>query len=243
MFSIDHDGVIDDETGRDSQSHEREIVEAVPQQVHDAKRTHNGQRHGHAGNDGRGQVPQEKEDDHHYQGNGQHQLELHVFDRSPDGDSAVGERDYVDRSREAGLKRGQQFLNAVYNADDVRARLPLDIHDDGGNFIHPCRLQRVLRSVDYSGYVLDTDRSPILISDDNGLVGAAGQELIVRADGKGLARAIEVSLRLVDIGGSECSPQVFQAQTVCGELGRVGLHAHRRFLPSGNRHQPDAGDL
>ena len=38
MFSIDHDRIVDDETGGDGQRHERQIVDAVAEQVHHAER-------------------------------------------------------------------------------------------------------------------------------------------------------------------------------------------------------------
>ncbi len=46
-----HDGVIDHEAGRDRQRHQRQVVQAVPEQVHHAERADQRQRHRNAGDD------------------------------------------------------------------------------------------------------------------------------------------------------------------------------------------------
>ena len=62
-----HDGVVDHEAGGDGQRHQRQVVQAVAQQVHHAERADQRERHGHAGNDGGREVAQEQEDHHHHQ--------------------------------------------------------------------------------------------------------------------------------------------------------------------------------
>ena len=89
---FDHDdGVIDHKAGGNGEGHQRKVVQAEAQQVHDPEGAHQGQRHGNAGDDGGGQVPQEQEDDQHHQSDGQHQLELHILDRGADGRGPVGQ--------------------------------------------------------------------------------------------------------------------------------------------------------
>ncbi len=50
-----HDRVVDDEAGRDGQRHQRQVVQAVAEQVHHAEGADQRQRHGDAGDDGRRQ--------------------------------------------------------------------------------------------------------------------------------------------------------------------------------------------
>ena len=50
-----HDRVVDDEAGRDGERHQRQVVEAVAEQVHHAERADERQRHGDAGDDRRAQ--------------------------------------------------------------------------------------------------------------------------------------------------------------------------------------------
>ena len=75
-----HDGVVHHKTGGDGERHQCQIVERVAQQVHYAEGAHNRQRHRDRGNDGSRQIAQKKEDDHHHQCDGQHQLVFHVTD-------------------------------------------------------------------------------------------------------------------------------------------------------------------
>ena len=78
--------------------------------------------------------------------------------------------------------------------------------------------------------------------DDVGVVGA-GEQLIVGADGVGLARAVEVALGLIDVGGAERGANVFEREAVAGQRRRVGLDAHGGLLSAGDGDQADAGEL
>ena len=96
-----HDGVVHHEAGGDRERHQREVVQAVAEQIHHAERADDRQRHGDAGNDRGRNVAQEQEDHHHDQRDRQHQLELHVLHRGADGGGAVGENRDLDRGRAA----------------------------------------------------------------------------------------------------------------------------------------------
>ena len=99
---LDHDdGVVDHEAGRDGQCHQRQIVQAEPQQVHHRQRADQRQRHRQAGDDGRRQVAQEQEDHQHDQHDREAELELHVGDRGADRRGAVGQHRDVDRRGQA----------------------------------------------------------------------------------------------------------------------------------------------
>ena len=81
-----HDGVVDHEAGGDGERHQRQVVQAEAEQVHDAEGADQRQRHRDAGNDrgrqrcaGTGRSPARPAP------TGQHQLELHVLDRGADG--------------------------------------------------------------------------------------------------------------------------------------------------------------
>ena len=88
---LDHDdGVVDHEADGDRQRHERQIVEAVAEHIEHREGADQRQRHRDRRNDGRPEIAQEQEDDHHDQGDGQQQGELHVGDGGADGLRAVG---------------------------------------------------------------------------------------------------------------------------------------------------------
>ena len=62
-----HDGVVDDEAGGDGQRHQRQVVEAVAEQVHDAEGADQRDRHGDAGDERGAHVAQEHEHDQDHQ--------------------------------------------------------------------------------------------------------------------------------------------------------------------------------
>ena len=53
---------------------------------------------------------------------------------------------------------GSSRLDAVDDGDDVRARLALDVQDDGRRLVHPRCLPDVLYVVDDAGHIGESDR-------------------------------------------------------------------------------------
>src|SRR5438552_3193772 len=86
-----HDNVINDEAGRDSQGHEREIVQAVDEQIHHTESSDQRKGHCDAGNNGRRKIPEKQEDDHDDEANGEHHFELNVVDRGANGLGSIGQ--------------------------------------------------------------------------------------------------------------------------------------------------------
>ena len=106
---LDHDdGVVDDEADGDGHRHQGEVVDAVAQRIHHGEGGDQRQRHGDRGDDGRPEVPQEDQDDHDHQGDGQDQGELHVGDRRLDRQRAVGHQVDLQRGRQGGQDAGHR---------------------------------------------------------------------------------------------------------------------------------------
>jgi len=66
----------------------------------------------------------------------------------------------------APLSWGRSFVNAVDDGDDVRARLALNIQNDGGILIGPSGLLGVFHAVDHGGDVGQTHRRAIAVGHD-----------------------------------------------------------------------------
>ena len=135
-----HDGVVHHEPGGNGQGHQAQIVQAVAEQVHHAEGAHQGKRNGDAGNNGGGKVAQEEENDHHHQRHRQHQLEFHVGHGSANGGGPVGQNGDLDGGGQRFLELIEKGLDAIDHRDDIRARLALNIHDDGREYHSSRRL-------------------------------------------------------------------------------------------------------
>ncbi len=75
-----HNRVIDDEANRQRERHQRKIVHARSQHVHEAERANDRQRHRKAGNHCGGNVAQEDEDHQNNQRDRSQQRKLNVLD-------------------------------------------------------------------------------------------------------------------------------------------------------------------
>ena len=162
-----------------------------------------------------------------------------------------------------GRKRGAQLWeelgDLVDDADDVGAGLPLDVEDDGGlehsvarggglggglgGGAHPGGLVEILGAVDGEGDVGQAHGGAVAVGDDDVVVVGRGEQLIVGADGVGLAGAVERSLGLIDVGGAEGGADVFERQAVVGQRGGVGLDADGGLLAAVDGDETDAGEL
>ena len=95
---LDHDDrVVHNEARRNRQRHQRKVVEAVADEVHHAERADNRERHGHARDERGGETAQEKEHHHDDQRKSEHQLELHVRNRSADRRRSIGQHLHINR--------------------------------------------------------------------------------------------------------------------------------------------------
>jgi len=86
------------------------VVQAEAEQVHRPERADERERHRHRRNDRAGEVAEEEEDHQDHQHDGQHELELHVLDRGPDGRGAVAQHGELHRRGEGALEVGNRRL-------------------------------------------------------------------------------------------------------------------------------------
>ena len=84
--------------------------------------------------------------------------------------------------------------------NNIRAGLPLDIHDHRGNLVHPRGLLHVFSAVNDGGHIGEHHRGAVSIGDDDRAVILAGEKLIVGVDLVILMRPVEVSFGLIDAG-------------------------------------------
>src|SRR5258706_384606 len=86
-----------------------------------------------------------------------------------------------------------------------------------------------------------TPKGPI--SDHQGAVLLAGENLVVSADGVGLPLAIEVALGLVDVGLGDGGADVFHVQVEISERCGIDLYADGGLLSAADADQADTGQL
>ena len=148
-----HDGVVDHKPRGNGQGHEREIVKAEVEQVHDPESPNERNRDRNTRNDRCRERAQKKEYHHDDQGHREHEFELHVAHRRLNGGGPVGKNGNRYARGHAGLELGQQFFDVVDHRDDIGAGLPLDVDDHRGRVVHPGRQPLVFNVVDHLGHV------------------------------------------------------------------------------------------
>ena len=238
-----HDRVVDDEAGRDGQRHQGQIIEAEAGLIHDRQRADQRQRHRETRDEGRRDVAQEDEYDHHHQADRQRKLEFDVFDGGADGGRAVGQRLHRDRRRQRLAERGQKPFDAVHHLDDVGAGLALNVDDQRRSRVHP-GLQAIVLGRDLDpGDVGQPDRRAVAVGDDRFRVIVRVADLIVGVDRRGLRRPVEISLWRVDVEVGDRGAQIVEVEADARQGERIDVDADGGPLSPRDRHQSDAGEL
>ncbi len=127
----DDDGVVYNKSGADGERHEREIVQAVVAQIHDAERSDERQRNGDTRNNRRPSASEKSEHDEDHQYYGNHQRDFDVVYRSANRGGAIHGDAQVEGRRDRGTQHWQKNHNAVDGFDHVRRRLAGDSQEYG----------------------------------------------------------------------------------------------------------------
>ncbi len=237
------DGIIDHEAGRNRQRHQRQIVQAVAQQMHHAEGADQRDRHREAGDHGRAAVVQEQQDRHHHQHYGQQQLGADMVDGRAYAGGAVAQHIDLDGGRHRGLQLGQLALDRIDGVDHIGARLSLHVQDHGRRQVGPGTEAHVLGGLHHVGDIGQPHRRAILVRDHQLLVLIDRRQLVIRIDGPEAGGAVEVALRGVRVSTRDGDAQRIETQAGGGQRARVGLNAHGVLLAAAKRHQAHARHL
>ena len=193
---LEHDDrVVDDKANRDRQRHQRQIVEAVAQHVHDRESADKRQRHGDARDYCRPQAAQENEDNRHDESDGEQQCKLNVGDGSADRLRAVAQHLDLDRRRDGRLQLRQSGLDAVHGLDDVGAGQFENRQQNGLLAVGEGREAGIFRAVYCAPDIAHPHRSTVLVGDDDVVPGRSIEHLAVVVDCESPGLPVDGSFR------------------------------------------------
>ncbi len=161
------DGVVDDEAGGDGERHQRQVVEAVAEQIHRREGADQRDRHRDARHQRRPAAAQEHE---HHQHDEDHR-DASACARPPCSEERiVVERSTagwtIDRRRDRRPQLRQQRVDAVDGVDDVGAGLAVDDHQHRRLAVGEAGIAQVLDAVDDLADVGQADRRAVAVGDD-----------------------------------------------------------------------------
>ncbi len=241
---LDHDDrVINHEADGDRQPHQRQVVQAVAEQVHHPEGADDRDRHRDGGNDRRPGAAQEQEDHAHHQADGEQQGELHVGDRGADRGRAIRDHREPDGGRDRRFQLRQRLLDRLHSADHVGPGQPLDREHDAAAAVDPAHQGAVLRPDHRLADVFEADRAPIAIGDDLAVPFGRRQDLVVGLQGVGAPSAVQAAFGLIDADVGQRGAHILEVEPICRELARVELKPDRRMLLATDADLPDARHL
>src|SRR5208282_2723025 len=206
-------------------------------------RSYDGERNGNAGDGGGGNIAQEQKNDHDHERYREHEFELDVFDRSSDRGRAVCQVVHLNGGGEIALQEGKQLLNAVNHLNDVRPRLALNVDDDCGSLVHPCRLAIVFHVIVDASHVRELHRRPVVVGDDDLRETGGAEQLVVRLNLVVLLWAVEIALRLVETGLLQGGAHILEVDAIRGKRGGIYANPHSRLLPAADADESHAREL
>ena len=165
-----HDGVVHHEAGGDGQGHQREVVEAVAEQVHHAEGAQQRDRNRDAGNERAAGILEKHEDHQDHQPDRDEQGPLHVVDGSADGLGLIHGDLQIDGGGNGGVNLRQHGADAVHGVDDVGARLAEDDDQHGRLAVGVAGVAHVFHGIDHVADIGDAHGGAVVIGDEQGLV-------------------------------------------------------------------------
>ena len=228
---LEHDDrVVHDESDRQRERHQGEVVEAVTHQVHHRKRADDGERQREARDHGRRQIPQEQEDHEDDQAQRDEQRQLHVVHRLPDRRRAVVEGTDFNRRGQLRREPRDRRLHRVRHLDGVCARLALDRQDDRAPAVEPAGRAVVLHVVQHARHVLEAHGRAVLIGHRELAKFGRARD---RAVGQHRVRALRSPQRSrgkIGIAGRYGARDLVQSNPACRQRLRIHLNAHGVLL-------------
>ncbi len=222
-----HDGVIHDEAGGDNQRHQRQVVEAVAEQVH--HRAGPDQRHRQRQRRDRHRLQVAQEDKHHgdHQQHGDQQRLFGIVERGAHPWRPVDHHFQLRVGGQIFLQRRQLRLNGVNGVEHIGARLTLNADHHRGRGVEETSLILILHRVVDGGDVVQPHRFAILISDDQiaelrGLV-----ELAVAVHHPRLAAALQHAFRQISGTVGDGAAHAIQRDAVVRQLLGLQVDTHR----------------
>ena len=210
----DDDGVIDHEAGRDRQRHQRQIIEAVADQVHGAEGGDQRHRDRDDGDKRGPQVPQEREDHDDHQQHGEDQGALDVAQRGADGRRTVDAQCDIDGRRNGCPELRQQCLYEIDGRDDVGAWLPVQDDQNCRLAIGKPGVAEILHPIGDFADIRKMHRRAVAVSHDQRLVVDGLVGLVVGVDLVSLIADVDAAFRAVRIGAGERRSHVLKADAV-----------------------------
>src|SRR3990172_443351 len=233
------DRIINDKADRECQRHEREIIEAEPQKVHDRKGPDD--RHGErkARDNRRGGVPEEKEYDHDDQSDRKDEREFDIPYGIPYRCRAIIEDIEVYGGRHLCHKAGEQGLYRVHDLYRICPGLPLYRKDYRAGIPVPARNLIILHTVYHTAHLVQAHRHAVPVCHDNRSVCGSAGELALCLDSKHPVGPVQgscrkVYVRLLDGACDLIYPDSTGCQRVWIDLYPDGIFLRAEYLHLGH---------
>ena len=241
MDVFDHDdGVVHHEADGNRDGHERQIVEAVTEQIHDPDGAGQGQRHGDIGDERGPEAAQKQEDDHHDEGDADQQGKFHVMDRRADGGAAVVEHANFHAGRHPAFQLRQHGANAVESFDHIGPGLFLDDDQNGVIGPGPTTEHAVFHPFDRLTEGIEPERDVAALLEDDLLIGFGVGQLAVDDNGVRDLRAVEAADGEVHIRLAQQGADILQTDIGRGQRAGIHLHADGGFFGTADGGLADA---
>ncbi|MNN48960.1 hypothetical protein D3C81_1634620 [compost metagenome] len=180
MDVFHHDNrVVDDEADRDDDRHQRQVVQAETEEVHQSETGDQRNTQNRRDNQGRRQLAQAQRHHRDHQQDRDQQGDLDLMQGGANGLGSVDQGFHLHRGRQHGFEAGQGGLNAVNGFNDVRAGLARDHQVHARLISGPGLHVGIFRTVDHFGDITQVNRGAVLVGNDELAVVLWVEQLVV----------------------------------------------------------------
>ena len=197
-------------------------------EIHDAKRADEGERNGHAGNDGGPNVSEKSKHHENDECNGNDKRDFHVVDGGTNRGGAVDDDAQVQRRRDRSTQQREKGGDAIHGFDHIGAGLAENGKNDGRFAAGEAQVAGIFDGINDFGHVAQAHGSALMARDNQRLIFVRLEELIGVGNGPSLLGVRERALRKVRVGRPQRAANLFQADSVAVQLIGIHFDAHGR---------------
>ena len=195
-----HNGVINDESCRDGERHEAQVIETVVAEIHDTKGADQGNRHHDAGNERCTAILEEEVNRENDQRHGEDERSLDFLQRRQNRRCPVHDRLHMNACRYRCFKLRQDFFHMRHRLDDVGARLPIKNEHHRTLTVSQADVPDILNGIGNGCDVFEPHRCAITPDNDNGFVIGGRLGLIVGLQNPAPVRGFQAALGQIHVG-------------------------------------------
>ena len=222
------DRVVYHKPRRNRERHERQIVKAITQHVHDTERRDQRHGNGHGRNQGGPHIAEKREHHENHEGDGNGESPFDIMQRRANDGRPIHHDGQGHTPRKGRFQLRQARAKTIHGFNDVRASLPIDDHQDGRRAVRYPHGSQIFDRRLHRRHIGQLHGAPVSIGHDQRQIVLGFVQLIIGLDFPCTIVRRQLAFRTIHIGAAQNLAHLSQPDAVLVQGGGIEIHTDRR---------------